>query len=415
MTSIQTATDAGSVTPAVSFDEFRSGFPALREQTYLSICDKMILHDKVRASIDKFLDHLALASANRVDHEVRVKTSKEKFAKLMGVDASTVAAIRNVSDGVNSVAWSFDWQPGDNVVLTSDCEHPNNVYPWLRLRARGVEIRVVEPQPSGAIDDEALINAIDDRTRVMAVASATFAPGHRTNLAKLGAACRKRDVFLLVDGVQTAGILEHNLESEMVDGFATSTSKGLLGLYGFGFLYVSPNWIDRLKPAYLSRPAVVQKTDDHSTMGAFDFEYQPDSRRFEVGSFNLAGAYAVDASLDMLLSMGSQAIQQRVLGLAGAFHEGLCKLGLAPAVPGSGPQQSHILTLGALNAGGHGFSTDPMIQPLSEHLVQNRVAHTIRRGQMRFGFHAYNNESDVQAALNAIEEGLEILKAKEGV
>ena len=50
-----------------AFEHFRAGFPALKEKTYLSVCDKMILHDDVRRGIEKFLDHLSLASANRVD------------------------------------------------------------------------------------------------------------------------------------------------------------------------------------------------------------------------------------------------------------------------------------------------------------------------------------------------------------
>src|SRR5690606_7777756 len=131
----------------------------------------------------------------------------------------------------------------------------------------------VAPDADGAIDVAALISAMDAKTRLVTVASATFAPGHRTDLQRLGEACRKRDVFLLVDGVQSAGILHHDLAAQLVDGFATSTSKGLLGLYGYGFLYVSGKWVDRLEPAYLSRPAVVQKTDDHSTMGEFEFDY----------------------------------------------------------------------------------------------------------------------------------------------
>jgi selenocysteine lyase/cysteine desulfurase len=355
-----------------------------------------------------------LASANRSDHEVHVVSARAKFAKLVNVAPATIAAVRNVSDGVNTIAWAVQWKEGDNVVLTSDSEHPNNIYPWLRQRSRGVETRVVEPLASGAIDVGAMIDAMDARTRVVAVASATFAPGHRTDLHKLGDACRKRDVLLLVDGVQTAGILRHDLSDEPVDAFATSTSKGLLGLYGFGFLYVSPKWIDRLHPAYLSRPAVVQRTDDHSTMGNVEYEYQPDSRRFEVGSFNLAGAYAVDTSLDMLLGLGIRAIEQRVLSLASRLHDGATAAGIAPAVPGHGPQQSHILTLGQLNAGGHGFSSDPLIMPLSEHLKKNKVAHTIRRGQLRFGLHAYNNEADIDHAVAAIREGVAIAKRAVG-
>lgn len=397
--------------PARTFAQFRDGFPALRTLTYLSICDKTILHDEVRASINLFLDRLAMASANRSGHEVHVASARAKFARLMNAPAETIAAIRNVSDGANSFAWAMPWRDGDNVVLTAAAEHPNNVYPWLRLRRRGVELRTVAARPDGGIDVQAMIEAMDDRTRLMTCSSVTYAPGLRTDTGRLGEACRKRDVFLLVDGVQSAGILKHDFAAEPVDGFITSTSKGLLGLYGFGFLYAHPRWIDRLEPAYLSRPAVVQQSDDHSTMGGFDYELQPDSRRFEVGSFNLAGAYAADASLDLLLDLGMEQTEKRVLCLAAMLHEGLTAAGISPAVPGSGPEQSHILTLGHLDAGGHGFSRDAMIEPLSAHLTACNVVHTIRRGQLRFAIHAYNDEADIERTLACVREGLAIVRA----
>jgi cysteine desulfurase/selenocysteine lyase len=394
------------ISEADAFTQFRAGFPALRELTYLSICDKTILHDAVRAAVGLFLDRLAMASANRIDHERLVQSAKAKFARLLSVAAPTIAAIRNVSDGANSIAWAMPWREGDNVVLTADAEHPNNIYPWLSLRRRGVEARLVPAAADGRIDTEALIDAMDGRTRIVAAASVTFAPGHRTDLARLGEACRKRGVLLFVDGVQSAGILKHDLTAEPVGAFATSTSKGLLGLYGFGFLYVSPDWIGRLEPAYLSRPAVAQLADDHSVMGALDYEYQPDSRRFELGSFNLAGAYAADRSLALLLALGPDAIEARVLGLAARLHEELTAAGFPPAVPGKGTEQSHIVTVGALDAGGHGFSSDPLIGPLSSHLSAAGIVHTIRRGQLRFALHAFNNESDIERTAAAIREAL---------
>lgn len=409
MTSAMTSQAAAKSTEAEPFARFRAGFPALREQTYLSICDKMILHDTVRAGVDRFLDHLAMASTNRHGHERLVASARDKFARLMNVASETVAAVRNVSDGINSVAWAVPMAEGDNVVVSADAEHPNNVYPWLRLRRRGTEVRLVPSSADGSLDIDAMIAAIDGRTRIVTCASVTFAPGHRTDLQRLGAACRRQDIFLLVDGVQSAGILAHDLAAEPVDGFATSTSKGLLGLYGFGFLYISPRWIDRLEPAYLSRPAVRMQTDDHSTMGGHDYELQPDSRRFELGSFNLAGAYAADASLDLLLDLGIRAIEQRALALSRALNEGLAAQGLAAAVPSRGPAQSHLVTFGALDAGGHGFSTDPMIAPVSDHLTEAKVAHTIRRGQLRFAVHGYNNEADVERAVEAVGEAVKRL------
>lgn len=402
-------TPAKPLTP--DFAHFRAGFPALRDKTYLSICDKMILHDQVRAAVDRFLDHLAAASANRVDHEKRVSASRGLFARLVNVAPETIAAVRNVSDGVNSVANAIDWREGDNVVLTADAEHPNNIYPWLRLRQRGIELRAIAPRADGAIDIDAMSAALDGRTRIVTAASATFAPGHRTDLARLGEAARQHDAMLLVDGVQTAGILHHDLSNAPVDGFVTSTSKGLLGLYGYGFLYISPRWIDRLSPAYLSRAGVRETDDDHSTMGGFDYAFQADSRRFEVGSFNLAGAYAAEAALELLLGLGSRAVEQRALRLAGLLHEGLSQAGIAPAVPGSGPAQSHILTLGQLDAGGHGFSSDPLVAPISAALTQNSVVHTIRRGQLRMGLHAYNNEADIHRTVDIIADAVRMARA----
>jgi selenocysteine lyase/cysteine desulfurase len=386
------------------FERFRAGFPAMREKTYISICDKMILHDAVRSAVDEFLDHLAMASANRTGLEVRVATAREKFARLVNAPASSIAATRNVSDGVNIIAWALQMAEGDNIIVAADVEHPNNIYPWLRQRRRGVDVRIVDTKPDGALDMDGMIDAIDGRTRAMACASVTFAPGHRTDLMRAGEACRAKDVFLLVDGVQSAGILRHDFSAEPIDGFATSTSKGLLGLYGFGFLYVSPKWIDRLEPAYLSRPAVAHTDDDHSTMGALDYTLQPDSRRFEVGSYNIAGAFAVDAALDLLLDLGARETEERVLSLAAALKDGMASAGVEPAVPGRDAGHSHVVTFGKLNAGGHGFSTDPRIGPISERLTANKVAHTIRRGQLRFGVHAYNNESDIETAVACVRE-----------
>ncbi|MGY8986336.1 MAG: aminotransferase class V-fold PLP-dependent enzyme [Sphingomonadales bacterium] len=389
------------------FKNFRSGFPALETKAYMSICEKMILHNSVRKGVDTFLDHLALANANRFHYEKKILSSKLKFAKLMNVEPQTIAATRNVSDGINAVAHSFPWGESDNVVISLENEHPNNIYPWLSLgRRQGVQIRSVPSNPDGSINEDAMIEAIDGNTKILSCASVTYAPGHRLDITKIGEACLKKEVLFLVDGVQTAGILHHDLNSECVGGFATSSSKGLLGLYGFGFLYISPKWIDRLHPTYLSRPGVLMETDDHSTMGGLEFTLQPDSRRFEVGTYNLAGSYAADAALDLLLAIGTEAIESYVLNLSTILNEGVSSLGLETLVPSKGPKQSNIVTFGAIDAGGHDFSSNEMITKISKNLLKDKVLHTLRRGMLRFGLHAYNNEDDVERAIKSIEGSL---------
>ncbi len=388
------------------FSYFREGFPALKEKIYLSICDKMILHDEVRNAVDLFLDRLASSSVLRIEHEELVIEAREKFATMMNVSLSTIATVKNVSDGINSIAWAMQWKRGDNIVVSIDAEHPNNIYPWLRMKRRGVEIRSIETLSDGSIDVGRMIESIDRNTRIMACASVSFAPGHRTDTETLGEACRAHDILFVVDGVQSAGILHHDLSAEPIDVFATSTSKGLLGIYGYGFLYVSEKWLDRLEPAYLSRSSVFHDNNDHSAMGAVEYKLQPDSRRFEVGSYNLAGAYAAASSLGLLLELDTCEIENHVLPLATTLHDGLSSAGLSCAVPRSGRLQSHIVTAGELDAGGHGFSNDPKIEFISRKLQETNIVHTIRRGQLRFAIHAFNTTEDIGVVVDTVRQAV---------
>ncbi|MEQ3625358.1 MAG: aminotransferase class V-fold PLP-dependent enzyme [Celeribacter sp.] len=387
------------------FAAFRAGFPALRQQTYLSIADKMILHDKVRAAVELHLDRLAHASASRIEHEAEVENARRRFAALVGVSPDTIAITRNVSDGVNALAWARPLADGANMVLTASAEHPNNLYPWLRQQKRGLNLRIVPEGPGGTVDTDAMIAAMDADTVIMTCASASFAPGFRSDLRRLGEACRARGVFFMVDGVQTTGILQHDLSAEPIDAFVTSSSKGLLGAYGFGFLYLAEHWRDRFEPAYLSRPAVYQEGEDHSAMGDYDYMLQPNGRRFEVGSYNLAGAYAVSASLDLLLGLGAAAIEKHALALAAELRDGLSGTAFG-ALVGQAPdpaQHSHIVTLGTLDAGGHDVSDEPRIMALSAHLKSEQVSHSIRRGQIRMAMHAFNSAADVQRTIEVVD------------
>ena len=280
-----------------------TAFPVSEEKIYLSICDSTVLAQPVRAAVDRFLDQVMYWREERSTRDSVVEATRAKFAALIGGQEGDVAIVKNVSEGINAIATAFDWRPGDNVVLCASLEHPNNVIPWLHLKRRGVEVRIVPPS-DGAIDPQQIIANIDEHTRVVTCSSVTFAPGLRTDLAPIGRACRDRGVFFLVDAVQSVGILRLNVEVEFIDGLVVSTAKGLLGLYGMGFLYCRRHWAQRLVPAYLSRPAVDLPPDRYSEMASFKLEIRPDARRFEVGSVDYASCYAADAALDLIFSIG---------------------------------------------------------------------------------------------------------------
>src|SRR5262249_42197643 len=113
---------------------------------------------------------------------------------LLGADPDDIAFVKNTSEGIGFVAEGLDWRPGDNVVTAAE-EYPANIYPWMNLTHRGVELRRVPSRgPRVEIDD--LRAAIDGRTRLLTLSFVEFASGFRNDLDAVGQLCRERGVLL---------------------------------------------------------------------------------------------------------------------------------------------------------------------------------------------------------------------------
>src|SRR5687767_8636881 len=242
-----------TVDSVVALSEARSHFPALERWIYMDVSARGILSREVRAALDTHLDDRMMNGATDKAHFFSlVESARARFAQLIGADADEIAYTKNISDGLNMVATAIHWHRGDNVVLCPELEHPNNVYAWLNLRRYGVEVRSV-PARDGHIPIGEMIAAMDAKTRVATVSTVSFAPGFRTDVETLGKVCRERDVLLLVDAAQSVGVQHTDVRASNIDALAVSTQKGLLALYGMGFLYVRRAWAERLHPASLAR------------------------------------------------------------------------------------------------------------------------------------------------------------------
>ena len=377
------------------FAAARADFPALERWTYLDVAARCVLSRTTRAALDAHLeDQMANGGDKKRFFEV-VEETRERFARLINADPDEIAYSKNVSDGINMIATGFHWKRGDNVILCPELEHPNNVYPWLNMRRYGLEVREL-PRDKGHMPVDQIIARMDKGTRVVSVSTVSFAPGFRTEIDRLGRACRERGVLLLVDAAQSAGILHTDVRRSQIDALAVSTQKGLLGLYGMGFLYCRREWAEQLEPAYLARFGVdLGDADAHeASRGSDDYKLMPGARRFDCGNYNYAGAAAAHASLAELAAIGTERIERHVTGLAHEFARGMLGLGLP--VPGGepGPHIGHIVSVGNLSDNHYG-ADDERIQGLYEHLVENNVKLSIRRGTLRFAFHLYNNRDDV--------------------
>jgi cysteine desulfurase/selenocysteine lyase len=373
----------------------RRDFPALERWTYLDVAARCVLSRSTRAALDAHLEDQMINGGDKKRFFEVVEETRERFARLINADPDEVAYTKNVSDGINMIATAFHWRRGDNVILCPELEHPNNVYPWLNMRRYGLEVREVA-RDKGHMPVDQIISRMDKGTRVVSVSTVSFAPGFRTDVDRLGRACRERGALLLVDAAQSAGILHTDVRRSQIDALAVSTQKGLLALYGMGFLYCRREWAERLEPAYLARFGVdLGDADAHeASRGSDDYKLMHGARRFDCGNYNYAGAAAAHVSIAEIAAIGTERIERHVTGLAHEFARGMLGLGLP--VPGGepGPHIGHIVSVGNLSDNHYG-ADDERIQGLYEHLVENDVKLSIRRGTLRFAFHLYNNRDDV--------------------
>ena len=392
---MQTAkTIAPTAIAPTSIATCRSAFAGASKWTYLDVAGRGLLPVPAREALDAYLDMRMEDGGDKAAMFRIVESARARFARLIGAAPEDVAIIKNISEGLNAVACAYPWQEGDNVVVCAEREHPNNIYLWHNLAAR-VGIRVVQVlSDEGIVAVERMIEAIDARTRIVSVSSTTFLPGFRTDLDTLGAACRARGVMLLVDGAQSAGIVHHDVGRTAIDALVVSTQKGLLGLYGMGFLYCRREMAERLRPVYLARFGV-DLGDMHEADGGTDqYNLMPGAKRFDLGNHNFPAAAAVDASMQMLDAIGVPAIEAHACALARHLAEGLSGQGLPIWGLPVGPHLANIVTIG-------GPSGDfAWLEPLYNHLAANGVKLSVRRGMLRFSFHLYNNTDDVERVLS---------------
>jgi selenocysteine lyase/cysteine desulfurase len=230
------------------------------------------------------------------------------LARLIGAPSGeSIALLKNTTEGISTVAWGLDWQPGDNVVLPRD-EFPSNRLPWLAQAGQGVEIREIDLR--AAPDAEAaLLEAMDARTRLLTVSAVQWSDGFRLDLQRLGEACHARDVLFFVDAIQQVGALPVDVVACRIDFLAADAHKWLLGPEGIALFYSNERARERLTLRQLGW----HMFDDPWNFQRDDWTPTRSARRFEAGSPNSTGQAALHASVGLLLQQGMERVGRHVL------------------------------------------------------------------------------------------------------
>jgi selenocysteine lyase/cysteine desulfurase len=376
-----------SMTSPFDIEKYRAEFPVVKEQLYFNHAGVAPTSLRVATAVREWMDDLVQHGVRyERGWEARTENTRRLAAQMIGAAPEEIAFVRNTSHGLGLVAEGLDWKPGDEVAVASAIEYPSNVYPWAHLRDRGVVVREIEPR-DGGVTPEAVAAALTPRTRLVALSSVQFASGYRTDLEAIGALCERSGVLFCVDGIQSVGCIPVDVKKSRVHFLSADSHKWMIGVSGIGFLYVDRNVLPRVRPVLVGWRC----TTDAWNFNRSHFELRSDATKFEEGSHNYAGTYALGAALGLLLEVGMENVAARIQELLSHADRELRAIGCE-----TGPSPEHragILTF---------LPPRGEVKALASYLSERNVSFSLRRGHVRISPHFYNQPEEIDRLVEMV-------------
>ncbi len=318
---------------------------------------------------------------------------RKRLSRLLNAESpSCIALQKNTSEALSVIAYGLDWKEGDNVVLAEQ-EFPSNRIVWESLKRFGVETRIVDL--TDFEDPEAkLIQAIDKKTRLLTTSSVHYANGLRMDLERLGEACKKQGVLYCIDAIQSLGAFELDVAALEADFVVADGHKWMLGPEGLALFYCRPERLNELKLHQFGWHMVTNAGDYDQT----EWQVATDARRFECGSPNMLGIYALEASLGLIEETGLKTISNNISRNIEYLIENIDNMqSIKLCSPRKPERRAGILTF---NIAGVDQSK------LHRFLMENDVICAQRGGGIRFSPHFYNTQEQLNRALEVLQQGI---------
>lgn len=300
--------------------QLRDETPGTRHHIHLNNAGAALMPDKVLEAIQ---EHLAAEHAHggyeaAASAKKRLQGFYSSVARVIGAQPHQIAYAASATDAYSRVLTAIPWQKGDRILTTYD-DYVSNQLAFFQLRKRfGVDIHYAGTLPEGGVDPQSMRkHALTLQPKLIAVTHMPTNSGLIQDVKTIGDFAREHNILYLVDGCQTAGQLEINVEDIGCDFFSATFRKYLRGPRGTGFLYVSDRVLDTdLHPLFIDLHSATWSKDD-------DYDIARTARRFELWERPYAMMLGAKAAADYALNIGLPAIEKRVIELAGRLRTAL--------------------------------------------------------------------------------------------
>jgi selenocysteine lyase/cysteine desulfurase len=313
---------------------------------------------------------------------VDLDNGKSSFARLINAAEDEIAMVENTSVGLNIIANMLNYPSGSNVV-TTDLEYPSAIYPWMNTKL-GETLRYVGNK-AGKVLYEDVEKAVDDKTVAVVISHVEYANGFRFDLKSVSEIAHRHGAQLVVDAIQSLGILPFDAKRDDVDFLSAACYKWMLGPTGVGYMYVRRELIEDFKPPFIGwasvKPEVFQTVEPWEIR---NLDLSETASRFEVGTSSSVSAAGAAAALKLLLNTGIENIEKRVLKLTDHLIERLTEKGLKIQTPLDPQCRSGIVNFLIENP-----------QERTNELAGKGIIVSARSHGIRVSPHFYNTEEEI--------------------
>lgn len=391
--------------------DYRQDFPLLRENPIVYL-DSAATAQRPDVVIEAEMEFYRKYNANPlrglyslgIEATDRYEEARECVAKFIhAASAKEIIFTRNATESLNLVAYSYGLshlQKGDEIVV-SILEHHSNQLPWRMVAEKtGAVVKYLECDRQGHILDANLQAAFSEKTKLVAVTQVSNVLGIRTPIEKIVALARKSGAVVVLDAAQSTPHMEVDVQKLGVDFLAFSGHK-LMAPMGIGVLYGRKELLSEMPP-FLTGGEMIQTVTRDKVV------YAELPHKFEAGTVNGAGAWALAAAIRYLQEVGYEQIQKQELLLTTQLMDGLKKVPHVQ-VQGSPDPKEHCGIVSFTIDGVHPHDVSSILDAdgiavrAGHHCAQPLMQQIGVMSTTRASMYFYNTEEDIEKLLASVQ------------
>lgn len=402
----------------------REDFPILNEQVHgrkLVYLDNAATTQKPQVVMDAITEAYSKWNANvhrGVHHLSQVATqnheeARKKVAKLIHAQSEEeIIFTKGTTDSINMLARSFgDAMVGEgDEIIISHLEHHSNIVPWQMLCERKKAVlKVIPLREDLSLDVEAFKELLSERTRLVSVAHVSNVLGIVNPVEEIVKVAHERGVAVCIDGAQSVPHLAVDVQKLDCDFLVFSAHK-MYGPTGLGVLYGKKEWLDKLPPAEGGGEMIEHVSFQKTTYNVLPY-------KFEAGTPNYVGSYAMGKAIDYIQSIGLEDITKHEHLLAEYLETQLVSLSnvrvYAAGLPKAGAVSFNVYREDGVLV--HPFDVGVLLDRqgvavrTGHHCAEPLIDYLQVPGTVRASVGLYNTKEDIDAFVAALKKAIMML------